>query len=39
VYGDKSRGSHTCATLALPDCTLKVFDIASGKQVIVPMVR
>ncbi len=32
----RGLGSHTCATLTLPDCTFRVFDIRTGEQVDVP---
>jgi putative phosphoesterase len=29
VYGVTARDSHTCAVLSLPDCTFRVFDLAT----------
>ncbi len=29
----RGLGSHTCATLTLPDCTFRVFDVGSGEAV------
>ncbi len=39
IYDDKSRGSHTCAVLTLPDCIYQVFHIGTGKPINVPIVR
>lgn len=36
IYNDDARGSHTCATLSLPDCSFTVFRLDSGMPIDAP---